>query len=104
MTQHLEDTAWRHLVFLSPPCTSAATPAGVEGVEGRERLECVQRRLAAVLALDDDSGSEVVGLYGQVGREVLANAPYIKVSTHTHTLVSPRRLTYGDVWGVTYGV
>jgi hypothetical protein len=48
------------------------------------------------LALDDDSGSEVVGLYGQVGREVLANAPYIKVSTHT--LVSPRRLTYGDVW------
>ena len=76
---HVQDIAWRHLVFVRPDATSppfalsAAAPASG-----------IQAQLAALLALDDDSSHGFVGMDAEIPRAVLRKAPFIKVA-HMHS-------------------
>lgn len=77
---HVQDIAWRHLVFVRPDATSPpfALSAAVPG-------SGIQAQLAALLALDDDSSHGYVGMDSEIPRAVLRKAPFVKVSkSHTY--------------------
>ena len=65
---HVQDLAWRHLVFVRPDAPGAPFA-----------LKAIQAELARLLALDDDSPMGTVGMDGEMPRAVLGKAPYVKV-------------------------
>jgi hypothetical protein len=82
---HVQDIAWRHLVFVRPDATSPpfALSTGALGTG-------IQAQLAALLALDDDSSHGFVGMDAEIPRAVLRKAPFVKVDFalyHTHATV-----------------
>jgi len=79
---HVQDLAWRHLVFVRPDAPSPPFA-----------LAAIQAELAGLLALDDDSPMGSVGMDGEMPRAVLRKAPYIKVMGELLSLRMHRALT-----------
>ena len=71
---HVQDIAWRHLVFVRPDATSP--PLALVATAGGGG---VQAELSGLLALDDDSPEGFVGMDAELPRAALRKAPYVKV-------------------------